>query len=311
MTVVRKKTKAGIEPKKKPSRQPVLRPEVFRAKKRPGPPGSAAPVAPERDLADAATILGLVDKGSLKVQASHPNESLKSAKKIKRISADEEAELASKVQKWGDIEARNILVLANIGLVHLVANQFSRPAIRYEDLVQEGMMGLIRATESFEPHRGVRFSTYSVYWIRAKIQRHLQRLERDDNPNIVGAEIVVDEEGRKRRPKSRKLSIERSLEDEESRSLSEIIPANTDDPEWVALQREKVRAIKDTLEEIVTEIGDPRLKIIIEGRLLAEEPETLSALGERLHLSREGARLLESKMLKLARARLAKWRRNR
>jgi DNA-directed RNA polymerase sigma subunit (sigma70/sigma32) len=58
------------------------------------------------------------------------------------------------------------------------------------------------------------------------------------------------------------------------------------------------------LGEIAAEIGDPRLKTIIEKRLLAEEPETLAILGDRLNLSREGARLLENKVLKLARIRL-------
>jgi len=58
------------------------------------------------------------------------------------------------------------------------------------------------------------------------------------------------------------------------------------------------------LEGICQEIGDPRLKTIIEKRLLADEPETLAVLGDRLNLSREGARLLENKVLKLARQRL-------
>ena len=52
---------------------------------------------------------------------------------------------------------------------YLVANQFRRPPVRYEDLVQEGTMGLIVQQRLLKPDRGIRFSTYSVYWIRAKI----------------------------------------------------------------------------------------------------------------------------------------------
>jgi len=105
----------------------------------------------------------------------------------RRLTAEDEKALAERIQTWGDVDARNALVLANLGLVHLVANQMRRNGIRYEDLVQEGTLGLLRATETFEPHRNVRFSTYCVYWIRAKIQRYLQRLDRDDTPSIAGA----------------------------------------------------------------------------------------------------------------------------
>ena len=73
------------------------------------------------------------------------------------------------------------------------------------------------------------------------------------------------------------------------------------------IERDKV--IKEVLSGIVEELGDERLNIIIEWRLLAEEPETLSNVGARLNLSREGARLLEAKMLRLAKQRLKKWRR--
>ncbi|HEY4220410.1 MAG TPA: hypothetical protein VGO62_03690, partial [Myxococcota bacterium] len=70
------------------------------------------------------------------------------------------------------------------------------------------------------------------------------------------------------------------------------------------LRFERDSAVAEVLEGIVQEIGDPRLKTIIEKRLLADEPETLAVLGDRLNLSREGARLLENKVLKLARQRL-------
>ena len=200
--------------------------------------------------------------------------------------------------------------MSNIGLVHLVANQFCRPPVRYEDLVQEGTMGLIRATETFEPNRGVRFSTYSVYWIRAKIQRFLQKIERDDIPAISGAEMLEDEKGKRRRPRARKVSIEHSQEDDESRNLSELLPSDSKNPESVALQVERDKVIKEVLLGIVDELQDERLHAIIEWRLLAEEPETLTEVGARVNLSREGARLLEAKMLKLAKQRLKKWRKD-
>lgn len=283
----------------------------IRQRQRPGPPGADALMPADQDLEDAALILKLVAQGKIETSVP-PRDTSRDRIHLtgkERLSAEDEAELAIRVQRYSDIDARNCLVMSNIGLVHLVANQFCRPPVRYEDLVQEGTMGLIRATETFEPGRGVRFSTYSVYWIRAKIQRLLQKIERDDIPAIIGAEMLEDEKGKRRRPRARKLSIEHSQEDEESRNLSELLPSESKNPEHVALQIERDKVIKEVLAGIVEELGDERLHVIIEWRLLAEEPETLTNVGARLNLSREGARLLEAKILKLAKQRLKKWRR--
>lgn len=297
-----------------PPDEPMEDPEEFymrqRQRQRPGPPGSDTLIPPDQDLEDAALIMKLVESGTMETKVP-PRDTSKDRIHLtgrERISAEDEAALAIRVQKYADIDARNCLVMANIGLVHLVANQFSRPTVRYEDLVQEGTMGLIRATETFEPGRGVRFSTYSVYWIRAKIQRLLQKLEKDDIPTIAGAEMLEDDKGKRRRPRARKVSIEYSQEDDESRSLSELLPSESKNPEAVALQIERDKVIKEVLHGIVEELGDERLNTIIEWRLLTEDPETLTDVGARLNLSREGARLLEAKMLKLARQKLRKWR---
>ncbi|HXW53306.1 MAG TPA: sigma-70 family RNA polymerase sigma factor [Myxococcota bacterium] len=281
-----------------------------RQRQRPGPPGADTLGPPDQDLEDASLILSLVEKGRIETRLPWRDLTRDRVHLTgkERLSAEVEAELALRVQRYSDLDARNCLVMSNIGLVHLVANQFSRPPVRYEDLVQEGTMGLIRATETFEPGRGVRFSTYSVYWIRAKIQRLLQKIERDDIPAIIGAEMLQDDKGRRRRPRARKLSIEHSQEDEDSRNLSELLPSEVKNPEHVALQIERDKVIKEVLFGIVDELGDERLNTIIEWRLLAEEPETLTNVGARLNLSREGARLLEAKMLKLAKQRLKKWR---
>lgn len=283
-------------------------PSPLRQRLRPGPPGADTLIPPEQDLEDASLILELVEKGQLETIV--PEDGRVNKKQLNnkdRLSAEEESELALRVQRYSDIDARNCLVMANIGLVHLVANQFCRQPVRYEDLIQEGIMGLIRATETFEPNRGVRFSTYSVYWIRAKIQRLLQKIDRDDIPAIVGANMLEDEKGKRRRPRARKLSIEHSQDDDDNRGLNELIPSDQKDPELIALQTERDLVIKEVLFGIAKELGDERLNTIITWRLLAEEPETLTDVGARMNLSREGARLLEAKMIKLAKQRLKRW----
>jgi RNA polymerase sigma factor (sigma-70 family) len=286
----------------------MLNQHPLRARRRPGPPGADHQPAPDQELEDAWRVLDLIDQGGLPREAPPavlPVPVDATGKPRRRLTADDEKALAERIQTWGDIDARNALVLANLGLVHLVANQMRRPHVRYEDMVQEGTLGLLRATETFEPHRNIRFSTYCVYWIRAKIQRLLQRLDRDDSPSIAGAEMETLEGGRRRRPRARAISIDTPFDDDDERNMGEVLKDSGEDPEDATLRFERDTTVTEVLDDIVEEIGDPRLRTIIERRLLAEEPETLATLGDRLNLSREGARLLENKVLKLARERLA------
>lgn len=295
--------------KQPPSLARPLSQHPLRARRRPGPPGADAAPAIETELEDAARILELIESGELPSEAppALPVPVNASGKPLRRLTAEDEAALGYRIQTWGDIDARNALVLANLGLVHLVANQMRRSGVRYEDLVQEGTLGLLRATETFEPDRGVRFSTYCVYWIRAKIQRLLQRLDRDDTPSIAGAEMENLEGGRRRRPRARAVSLEAPIgsgAEGDERSVGDLVTDDGETPQDATLRFERDRAVDRVLTDIAKEIGDPRLVTIIEKRLLADEPETLAVLGDRLNLSREGARLLENKVLKLARQRL-------
>jgi RNA polymerase sigma factor (sigma-70 family) len=267
-----------------------------------------APSAAELDIENAAHLLALVEDGQL--EKGMQNEPLPvpvdaQGKPLRRLTADDEAALATRIQRSGDVDARNALVLANLGLVHLLANQMRRQGIRYDDLVQEGTLGLLRATETFDPTRNVRFSTYCVYWIRAKIQRFLQKGDKEDLPSIAGAEMQTEASGNRRRPRARALSLDAPIDASgESRTLSDVVSDDAEDPEDVTIRLQRERTVDQVLKDIAHELGDSRLHFIIERRILADEPDTLAVLGEELNLSREGARLLETKVLKLARQRL-------
>jgi RNA polymerase sigma factor (sigma-70 family) len=281
----------------------------LRERRRPGPPGADARPQAEQDLEDADKILDLVDKGvlpkgELLAPVAVPCDA--TGRPLRRLTPEDEQDLAYRIQTFGDLEARNVLVMANLGLVHLVSNQMRRPHLRYDDLVQEGTLGLLRATETFEPDRGVRFSTYCVYWIRAKIQRFLQRQDRDDVPSIAGANMEETDDGRRRRPRARALSLDTPMvADGEDRTLGEVIANGDEGPETSTARQQTRLRVDRVLTDIADELDDPRLNTIIQHRLLAEEPETLAVIGEKLSLSREGARLLETKLLKIARERLS------
>lgn len=95
-----------------------------------------------------------------------------------RFSADppthaEQLNLARRVRA-GDAEARREMIERNLPLVYSIAAKFSRRRSELDDLTQEGMIGLMKAVEKFDPERGYRFSTYATWWIRAAITRALR-----------------------------------------------------------------------------------------------------------------------------------------
>lgn len=271
-------------------------------KSKPGPEAMDSETKPEKDLADAALLLSLIDAGVLRTDKPLFTGTISE----KRLNTEDEYELARRIQIWGDIDARNALVMANVGLVHMIVGQMLRSGFKYEDLLQEGILGLIRATETFQADRNIRFSTYGVFWIRAKIQRFIQTHDKEAKPII--ATPIENNDGKKQVLRARKISLNRTKYAEDNYSLEETLASGLENPEEMALRLEKVSAVKDILANIVYELKNPHLQAIVDHRILADEPETLETLGDRLHISRESCRLLESKLLKLAKEQLANWR---
>jgi RNA polymerase primary sigma factor len=87
---------------------------------------------------------------------------------VKLLSAAEEIMLARRIER-GDLEAKQRMVESNLRLVHAVARAYRASNVPFADLVQEGTIGLVRAVERFDHRRGVKFSTYAVWWIRRSI----------------------------------------------------------------------------------------------------------------------------------------------
>ena len=89
---------------------------------------------------------------------------------IEMLSREEEQVLVEKMMK-GDMDARNHLVEANLRLVVSMANHYNGLGLTFQDLIQEGNIGLIKATEKYDPSKGYRFSTYAVCWIKQAMTR--------------------------------------------------------------------------------------------------------------------------------------------
>ncbi len=224
-----------------------------------------------------------------------------------RLSLKDEQQLARRAlgNGPGAQEARNQLVMANYGLIHMVASAYRRSFTRYEDLVQEGAIGLLRAAETFDPERGVRFGTYAVYWIRSKVQRFLQAQRRESNPLMAGVDAVLMDDGRRHIPRASVVSLETPANGMEDRAYSDVVSdPDAATPEELVRDGEVERRAVTALWDACKQMRDPRVAVIVEKRILATAPETLSQVGRRLNLSREGARILENRVIHLARARM-------
>ena len=117
---------------------------------------------------------------------------LAEARRYPLLSAAEEIELAKRIER-GDLEAKERLISHNVRLVVSIAKRYQVSThMTLLDLVQEGMLGLIRAAEKFDWRRGFKFSTYATFWIRQAIQRGL-----DNNARVIRLPVSVAQRERK------------------------------------------------------------------------------------------------------------------
>ena len=97
---------------------------------------------------------------------------------VDRLTSEEEIEIGRRATQ-GDPEAKEIMINANLRLVVAMARKFLNRGLSYQDLIQEGNIGLMRAVEKFDPDKGFRFSTYATWWIRQSLTRAIADQSRD------------------------------------------------------------------------------------------------------------------------------------
>lgn len=234
---------------------------------------------------------------------------------IPLLSPVEQADLA-RLTRGGDEAAKQRLIETNLRLVVQVARRYLNRGLPLPDLIEEGNVGLLRAVEKFDGARGVRFSTYAVWWIRqvivsalahqARILRLPAHVERLLGRRAKEQERLSQTLGRP--PTVAELAAALRLTLEQIGELEEIRPQPVP-PEAVADPSEAAGAFFRSRADLVSILDDlaPNERAVLRRRfgLEGDGPEALEAIGRRLRLARERVGQIEAAGLRKLRALLA------
>jgi RNA polymerase primary sigma factor len=164
---------------------------------------------------------------------------LNQASRYPLLTREEEVELAQRIER-GDLAAKELLINSNLRLVVKFARRYEGHGLPIQDLVQEAMLGLIRAAEKFDWRRGYKFSTYAVLWIKQSIQRGLDNTGR---PVRIPAHVAQRERTVNRIDAELSTKLNREPTDEEVARAAK-------------LPLDEVRAVRD-LTRVTTSLDAP------------------------------------------------------
>jgi len=250
---------------------------------------------------------------------------LKEIGRVALLKAEEEVALAKAIEA-GDEAARHHLTEANLRLVVSIAKKYMGRGLSLLDLIQEGNLGLLRAVEKFDYHRGYKFSTYAHWWIRQAItraladkartiripvhmiemlnklgrvsRRLLQELGREPTDEEIADEMALTPEKAREMVKLSQapVSLEAPIGEEKNTHLGDFVEdkeaTSPVDAAVLSMQRIEVEEVLNTLT--------PRERRVLQLRygLIDAEQRTLEEVGQRFGLTRERIRQIETKALR-------------
>lgn len=238
------------------------------------------------------------------------------------LSREQERELLRKWQEAQDLVAREKLIQANYGLAVKIACKFDPKRAIRQDLIQEGLLGLLISIDHFDLNREVRFTTYATFWVKQRIAEFVFRNRQVINSqggygrkifwNRNRAEAQATKENNFNKARLAEIigvpekfigstivevpivELE-ALQSNRMRSVTDRMALQTKDlnPEEQTANKETDQWVQAGLKRL-----DSREQDILKRRYLADKPQTLAAIGRRLGLSRERVRQLEARALK-------------
>jgi RNA polymerase sigma-32 factor len=258
----------------------------------------------------------------------------RAAMKAEMLDADTELRLAYAWRDERDEQALHRLITAYMRLAVSMASKFKRYGAPMNDLIQEAGVGLMKAAEKFDPDRGVRFSTYAVWWIKASVQDYVMRNWSMVRTGSTSSQKSLFFNMRRVQARFERLAAARGetlerhvlhkmISDEIGVPLHDVemmegrlsgsdfslnATQSTEDEgrEWIDALEDETAQAADTVEHshdiaqlrewLVTALNglNERERLIVRERKLREEPRTLESLGQELNLSKERVRQLEA-----------------
>jgi RNA polymerase sigma-32 factor len=248
----------------------------------------------------------------------------------KLLNAEETEELVLKYQKKGDLQAGNDLITANLRLVVKIAGDFQKYwTNNFLDLVQEGNIGLIKAINKFDPSRGIKFSYYATFWIRAyilkfimdnwrlvklgttqaqrklfyKLNKEKKLLHADGikpESSLLASRLEVREKDiveMEQRFNGPDISLESPVSPDSTTEHKDLLSQQGPSVEEIAEKREIIEKIKGFLDKQKDSLCE-REKVILEDRLLQDDSRSLKNIAEQFDISRERIRQIEARLLK-------------
>lgn len=249
---------------------------------------------------------------------------LNGIRKYPLLTQKEEKELARRISK-GDKTARKRMIESNLRLVVSIAKRYPNRGLCFQDLIEEGNVGLIKAVERFRPSKGCRFSTYATYWIKQSVERAMaNQAETVRLPVHVGIDLSKISKATReltlafnRQPTIDELSAKTGLSGRYVKKLSTIRSkscsldtALTDGSEQTLLEQLEDASLPTPMEMIdsvrrlagvekLLGMLDDNERVMLRLRFGFEqdEPHTLERIGKRFGVTRERARQIEVKAL--------------
>ena len=250
---------------------------------------------------------------------------LKEIGKVPLLTADEEVELAQRMEQ-GDMEAKKKLAEANLRLVVSIAKRYVGRGMLFLDLIQEGNLGLIKAVEKFDYKKGYKFSTYATWWIRqaitraiadqartiripvhmvetinkfVRVQRQLlQELGREPYPEEIAKHMnmPVDRVREIQKISLEPVSLETPIGEEEDSHLGDFIQ---DDNVPVPAEAAAFTLLREQLEEVLSTLTEREQKVLkLRFGLEDGRARTLEEVGKEFKVTRERIRQIEAKALR-------------